>query len=133
MRCLRGCKLNTSPVNAPLPALINSPVKIKKHLYNDNPIIYNSLKIWKQVTTTLKTPKVYLDSPICCNHAFKPALDDVVFSNWREKGIITLRNVYIEGHLASFQQLQWAFQLPASHFSSFPTVETLCEDSCSTI
>ncbi len=30
-----------------LPALINSPVKIKKHLYNDNPIICNYLKIWK--------------------------------------------------------------------------------------
>ena len=32
-----------------LPALIISPVNIKKHLYIVNPIIYNSLKIWKQV------------------------------------------------------------------------------------
>ena len=69
-----------------LPALIDSPVKIKKHLYESNPIVNNSMKIWKQVVTALNAPRVYLDSPICYNHAFKPALDDVVFSKWREKG-----------------------------------------------
>ena len=62
---------------------------------------------------------MYLDSPISYNHMFRPGLEDPVFTTWREKGIISLRDVYINDHLASFQELQQKFQLPTSHFFRF--------------
>lgn len=34
---------------------------------------------WEQVIMILKLPKLYLDSSIYGNHAFKPVLDDLDF------------------------------------------------------
>ena len=68
-----------------LPGLLNSPVK--KVTYGHNPIIKNSLKIWSQILTFIKATKLYLSTPICSSHAFKPGMVDPVFLAWREKGI----------------------------------------------
>ena len=68
-----------------LPALLNSPIKIKKATYRNNPIIQNSLKVWSQILAVLKAPPIYLDTPICYNHGFIPGLDDWWFessSSW---------------------------------------------------
>lgn len=51
------------------------------------------------------------------HHAFKPGFEDPVSTIWREKGIITLGDLYINSHFTSFQQLQQMFQLP-----TFPTI-----------
>jgi hypothetical protein len=99
-----------------LPALVNSPSYVKKSTYDSNPVICHTLRIWKQIRYFLNIPTVYIDSPICLNHAFHPALDDVVFSQWREKGLTTIGNLYIDGQLASFQQLQGKFNMPTTHF-----------------
>ena len=99
-----------------LPALLNSPTKVKKSSYGHNPVIQSSLKIWSQVISIIKAPKMYLTAPICSNHAFQQGRADPVFLIWRDKGIGSLQDVYIDGHFASFQQLQNSFQLPVSHF-----------------
>uniref|UniRef100_A0A8C5ETB7 Reverse transcriptase zinc-binding domain-containing protein n=1 Tax=Gouania willdenowi TaxID=441366 RepID=A0A8C5ETB7_GOUWI len=60
LSCQRSC----------LPALLNSPTKIKNTVYKKNPIIQNSLKVWNQFLLLTRAPKMYLDTPICDNHAF---------------------------------------------------------------
>lgn len=54
-------------------ALLNSPIKINKSLYKGNFLIHNSIKIWNQIKSHLKSPNMYRDTPICNNHAFKPS------------------------------------------------------------
>ena len=49
------------------------------------------------------TPTVYIDSEICVYHAFHAGMDDVVFSQWRKKGLTTIDNLFIDGQFASFQ------------------------------
>lgn len=68
---------------------------------------------------TVKAPKMYLDAPICNNHAFGPGLEDITFVTWQRRGICSLKDIYIDGHFPSFQQLRVKFNLPNSHFFRF--------------
>lgn len=128
-RCTPGADLEGQPSwlliehmsckSSCLPALLNSPANVKNTLYDKNPIIQNSLKVWNQILKLVKAPKMYLDTPICNNHAFKPGLDDITFATWREKGLSLLKHFYIDGRLVSFQQLRDQYNLPNSHFFRF--------------
>ena len=102
-----------------LPALLNNPANRKLPAYITNPIVLNSFKIWKQIQSFLNLPMVHKDSPICHNHAFPAALTDSVFSFWKERDIVTIKDLYENGTLMSFQQLQRANNLPATHFFRF--------------
>lgn len=102
-----------------LPALLNNPAKTKTPPYINNPVILHSLRIWKQIQSFLDLPKVYIDSPICHNHAFTPALMDPAFSRWKAKNIVFVRDLYSEGNLMSFQHLQQTYDLPSAHFFRF--------------
>lgn len=84
----------------------NSPTNVKNTFYDKNPIIHNSLKVWNQLLRTVKAPKTYLDAPIRNNQAFLPGLEDNIFNVWRERGITTIKDFYINGCLLYFQQLQ---------------------------
>ena len=127
--CYFGCNTEHMPswlrlehlscVNSSLPALLNAPVKFKKETYSCNPVIQSSLRVWSQLLTFIKAPKLYLHAPICGNHAFKPGLTDSAFRIWRDKGIDSLDNLYINDQFVSFQQLRDSFQLPPSHFFRF--------------
>lgn len=62
---------------------------------------------------------MYLDAPICNNHAFRSGLEDATFVRWHERGLSTLKDLYIDGRLASFQQLQVKYNFPNTHFFRF--------------
>ena len=34
-------------------------------------------------------------APVCHNHAFPPSLTDNIFSLWKNKGIVTIADLYI--------------------------------------
>lgn len=63
-----------------------------------------------------QAPSASIHAPICQNHSFLPARLDGVFVVWREKGIRTFSDLYINGQLSSFAQLSNKFSLPNSHF-----------------
>lgn len=99
-----------------LPALLFSdPAPVAK-LINHNFIVKNSLRILKQIKVACQVPSVSIHAPICQNHSFLPARLDGVFAAWREKGIKTFSDLYINSQLASFSQLSNKFNLPNSHF-----------------
>lgn len=49
---------------------------------------------------------MYLDSPICQNHAFSPGLLDSGFAQWEKNDIQRIKDLYIDGTFASFEQLK---------------------------
>lgn len=102
--------------NSSLQALCNSPGKISKLIYNRHFVIGQSLKIWKQIRIYIKAHKVYFDSPICKNHSFIPALNDMFFSLWKRKGIGCIGSLYMNEQFLSFKELQSKYELPNSHF-----------------
>lgn len=97
-------------------ALLNSPTKVKKLYYSNSFVINGTLRTWEQIKLHIKAPSIYLDTPICENHAFTPGLNDIVFSAWKHRGISKVSDLYIEGNFASFTQLQATYNISASSF-----------------
>lgn len=56
-----------------LPALLNSPIKVNKSIYNANFVVDSTIGIWKQIQYHIKVWG-YLDTPICETHSFVPSL-----------------------------------------------------------
>lgn len=99
-----------------LPALLFSdPAPVAK-LFNRNVTMKNSLRILKQTKAACQVPSVSIHAPICQNDSFLPARLDGVFAAWREKGIKTFSDLYINSQLASFSHLSNTFNLASSHF-----------------
>ena len=74
------------------------------------------MKIWRQIKKVCKLPDTAIFAPVYRNHAFPPSLSDATFNMWRLDGIVTLDNLYINKHFASFSQLKEKFSLPTTHF-----------------
>lgn len=70
----------------------------------------NSLKI-KQIKSVLGLPGVSTYAPICQNPCFKPGTMDAAFLQWSDKGLTTVKDLYINNYFASFAQLQAKFGL----------------------
>lgn len=79
-------------------------------------ILCNSYKILKQIKGVLNLPELSIYAPICQNPCFKPGTIDPVFLHWSDKGLSTVKDLYIGDHFASFAQLQAKFSLPPGHF-----------------
>ncbi len=78
-----------------------------------------------------RVPSVSIHAPICQNHSFLPAQLDGVFAVWRERGIRTFSDLYINGQLASFAQLSNKFNLPNSHFFRYLKVRHYVKENWS--
>lgn len=60
-----------------------------------------------------------IHAPISQNPCFKPGLIDAVFKHWSDKGLTTIKDLYIDNHYASFAQLLADFKLPTSPFLNY--------------
>lgn len=97
-------------------AIVLSPIPLNKSLYGYNPIIHNSIRIWKQVKSHFAFKSISISLPIVKNPSFTPSTLDFMFSDWDRKGIHCIRDLYIQGTFASFIQLQKKFKLPGNNF-----------------
>ena len=97
-------------------AILLAPTKIDKLSYNNNPIIYSMIRIWKQIQFNFKLSPVSPALPIDKNPTFAPSNQDGAFSKWSEKGIHCVGDLYIEGVFASFKQLQKKYGLGHNNF-----------------
>ena len=68
---------------------------------------------------------MYTDTPICNNHSFIPGINDAAFFDWKQKGIVNINDLYIEGSFATFRQLQTAYIFLPQAFSDIYKLETL--------
>lgn len=99
-----------------LPALLNTAKRSPGPFKGIGVIVEHSLKVWYQIKKTFNLTNTSIFAPICHNHAFRPSQSDSVFLSWRGKGLVTLKDLYIDNVFASFDQLKRKFDLQSSHF-----------------
>ena len=84
-----------------------------------NPVVSGSLKIWSQLRRSLGLQGSSILSPLLRNHAFTPSTMDPVFKIWKNKGIISIKDLYTDNIFSSFAELSSKFNLPGSHLFRF--------------
>lgn len=81
-----------------------------------NPILFNSIKVWRQILKYLgKAEPLSMLSPVYLNMDFSPRVGSPLFKVWHTKGIRVVGDLFQDGSLMSFQQLQQKFDLPKQH------------------
>lgn len=101
-----------------LGAVLLSPVILDQAAVN-NIVIKSQLRVWRQMREYLKIKSLSLLIPIANNPSFPPSRLDTTFTQWKELGICTIKDLYLDGALASFMQLQQKYNLPKNHFFRF--------------
>ena len=71
----------------------------------DHFTLSNGQRIWNQIRKACELRNTSIHAPIWHNHAFPPSFTDSAFKDWSRKGIVTVEDLYINGHFASFDQL----------------------------
>lgn len=108
--------IEQNAIHSSLSALLFSAPLSSKEVPKTNLILKNSIKIWYQIRKVIKLPNTSLFSPICYNHVFKPSLSDNDFREWQSKGILIMKDLYINNTFPSFSQFSERFDLPSFHF-----------------
>ena len=83
-------------------AVVLSPFPVNRFCFKHNPVIYALIKIWKQLRNHFKLKAVSLLLPITANPSFTPSALDEAFSTWKQLGICSVGNLYIEGTFVLF-------------------------------
>ncbi|XP_055492206.1 uncharacterized protein LOC129697562 [Leucoraja erinacea] len=99
--------------------ILFSPKKLNNTIYKKNPIIYGTIRIWKQIKLYLKLRNLSLLMPIANNPLFKPSLIDKTYNQWESLGIRRIGDMYEMGNLLSFQQLQLKFKLKNKQYFKY--------------
>lgn len=84
-----------------------------------NPMVLNMVRVWYETQRYLNisyTSEISRYCPIWGNPKFSPGKVDVGFKTWAEKGIKSIKDLYKEDNLMSFQELSNTFDIPKSHF-----------------
>lgn len=97
-------------------AVVLSPTPLDKSNYNQNPIIHNLIRIWKQIKAHFTCKTIPLSLPIAKNPSFVPSNLDSTFYEWSRLGIKSIRDLYIDHKFATFAQLQTKFKLHSNNF-----------------
>lgn len=100
-------------------AILLAPTKISKMLYNNNPVINDMIRTWKQIKSSFNLKSVSPALPIDRNPTFAPSGLDGAFSVWNRKGIKCVKDLYIQGVFATFLQLQQKFRLGNNNFFQY--------------
>lgn len=92
---------------------INSDVKC-------NPIIYNSIRVWHDLSRYLGRKDVKSSlSPIVQNPDFPAGTSSSVFSLWGDRGIHVIGDLFKDDIFLYFGQLQDIFDIPKQHFIGY--------------
>lgn len=102
--------------NSSLPAVLFSKFEKPESYKNLCFVVKQSVRILNQVRCFLKLPNTSVQTPICFNHCFLPPWHDILYHDWRKKGLVSVNNLYIDGKFASFNQLKRKYNLSNSHF-----------------
>ena len=88
------------PTSSPAPTVHSSSVVVK-----------NCLQIWNQFRWHFGLQVIPVLAPVHSNPLFTPSVIDKVFKIWKDLGIVSIKQLYISGIFASFDQLTQAFNL----------------------
>lgn len=115
-----------------LPALLSSALPLELHIYKCNSLLYDSLRIWVQCRKTFGLHMMSRKGPLCSNHMFPPSMSDPAFKIWSNKGLQTLKDLFVEGVFISFSQMTDKFDIPRTHFYRYLQVRHFIANRYST-
>lgn len=61
---------------------------------------------------------------------FKLSIIDGFFDIWTKNGLVTLKDLYIDDHFASFVQLRLKFEIPNLHFFKYLQLRSFLSSQC---
>lgn len=77
-------------------------------------VLKHEAKILNQISfLALINPSV--QTLICFKHSFSPPWQDKAYHDWREKGLVSIKDMYTSDKLASFSQFKGKYSLLHSH------------------
>ncbi len=127
------CKMESlSCYTSSLVALTCSPLPLVASNYTTNPVVLSTLKIWTQFRKHFKLNNLVLLGPLCNNHTFLPSKLDSTFALWKEKGIISFQDLFLNGTFVDFESLSHEHDLPRTNFFRYLQVCSFIKDHCST-
>lgn len=116
------------PYSSLLSLLFTKPISSLK-LLSHSKVVRNSITILTQIKKLYNIPSVSVHTPICHNHAFTPSILDNTFSKWHSKGIKCIKDVYLEGRLASFTELKSKYCLSQSSLFQYLQLKNFMKDN----
>jgi exonuclease III len=126
---LENLSCHPASLHALLCSTLPSPHPIYK--YSLNPVVKHSFKIWGQFRRHFSLNDVSVFTPIVRNHMFTPSIIDDSFGDWSVNGIRVLKDMYIDGTFATFQQMKTKFQIPNTHFFKYLQLRSFAASSVS--
>lgn len=102
-----------------LRAMVFSNVTLISPKSINNPVVSNSLKMWKQLIKHFGLCSNPLQGPIIKNHMFAPSFDNNTFADWDGMGLNSFMDLFIDDLFPTFEQLKVKFNLPNSHFFKY--------------
>ncbi|CAI5671647.1 unnamed protein product [Oreochromis niloticus] len=99
-----------------LSSILSSPLPFSPTLVGDNPIVKETVNIWRQFRKYFGLLGPSLLTPLSKNCNFPPSNIDAVFRTWRDKGLRTVKDLYSQGTFLSFADLSSKYNLPNSNF-----------------
>ena len=130
---LDWCKMESlSCHTSSLVALTCSPLPFSATNYTSNPVILSTLKVWTQFCKHFKLNNFILLGPLCNNHNFLPSKLDSTFTLWKEKGITSFRDLFLNGIFVDFKSLSHEHDLHQGNFFRYLQVRSFVKDNCST-
>ncbi|KAF3848746.1 hypothetical protein F7725_015243 [Dissostichus mawsoni] len=85
-------------------------------LQSKSVVVKGCLKIWNQFRRHFGLQITPVSAPVHSNPLFTPSVIDRAFLIWKDLGIVSIKQLYISGIFASFDQLTQAFNLQRTHF-----------------
>lgn len=122
---------NMSCSFASLHSLLCSRLPLSQPLskFSTNPVIKHSVKIWTQFRRSFGLNEPSTRSPIVKNHMFLPSIIDDYFAVWKTCGLNSLKDMFVDGVFASFQQVKTNFGVPDSHFFRYLQLRSFVSSS----
>ena len=95
-----------------LPVMLYSKLPISPSKFTQNPVVIATIKILSQLRSHFKFRDGSINCPILGNHSFPPSLSDVVFKQWKDKGLVKFSDLYERNIFCSFDKIRTKYDLP---------------------
>lgn len=89
------------------------------HLWSAPLLTHILPKIWRQFRHQLNFDSLSSLMPIFDSYLFPPSTLDSIFSQWKDKCLVCLKQFFVDKVLTSFEILKSKFDLPQSHLFKY--------------
>lgn len=106
--------------NLPLSSYLYSANLKTQRKQTKNPFLKNTINIWYNAHKHIgHHSSLSQFTPLYGNEDFKPGKQDKGFKLWKMNGVHTIKDLYVDGVLLTFNELCHKYQIPTKHFFKY--------------